>query len=64
MEFLNLEHSAAIDSEKAQMQEIFDNAAIIAQATKLKFKDTNEEKTVKELARIDQNMKPVLVEPM
>ncbi len=34
MEFLNLEHSAAIDSEKAQMQEIFDNAAIIAQATK------------------------------
>jgi hypothetical protein len=37
MEFLNLEHSAAIDSENAQMKEIFDNAAVIAEATKLKF---------------------------
>ena len=37
MEFLNLEHSAAIDSENRQMKEIFDNAANVSLEEKNSF---------------------------
>ena len=43
MEFLNLEHSAAIDSENRQMKEIFDNAANVSLEEK-SFKTAKDDK--------------------
>ena len=44
MEFLNLEHSAAIDSENRQMKEIFDNAANVSLEEKSFFKTAKDDK--------------------